>query len=284
MRRARPPTVSTSPPWPTRRTWNSTDQIPQRAVDDGSIGRFGTIDPTDGGESQPLQPVGGVAAVGRDDSSRAASLYAIRSKLEPVLELHLLPRRSGERRPVRAGREARVVFGGDASQTWLMHWGERHDAGTRSACSCAATGSSPVGLYNSAARQRLSTTREDQVTVGKRRAVRVQNAIEWSTWFRTIAGLRADYFRFDVVERQPRELGQGERHDRLAEAVDRSSDRGRTPSTSSTGGRDSTATTRAAPRSRSIPRPASRRERGRSAGAHRRATRLGLRTPDPAER
>ena len=34
-----------------RGTWNSTDQIPRRAVTSGAIGRFGDIDPTDGGES-----------------------------------------------------------------------------------------------------------------------------------------------------------------------------------------------------------------------------------------
>ena len=32
--------------------WNSTDQIPKRAVDSGRIDRFGLIDPTDGGDSQ----------------------------------------------------------------------------------------------------------------------------------------------------------------------------------------------------------------------------------------
>ena len=31
--------------------WNATDQIPARAVEDGRIGRFGLVDPTDGGES-----------------------------------------------------------------------------------------------------------------------------------------------------------------------------------------------------------------------------------------
>jgi len=31
--------------------WNATDQIPQRAVDQGLISRFGAIDPTDGGAS-----------------------------------------------------------------------------------------------------------------------------------------------------------------------------------------------------------------------------------------
>ena len=32
--------------------WNSTDQIPKRAVEAGSLSRFGTVDPSDGGESQ----------------------------------------------------------------------------------------------------------------------------------------------------------------------------------------------------------------------------------------
>ncbi len=31
--------------------WKSTDQIPLRAVQDGAIGRFGFVDPTDGGET-----------------------------------------------------------------------------------------------------------------------------------------------------------------------------------------------------------------------------------------
>ena len=31
--------------------WNSTDQVAQRAIDQGLIGRFGTLDPTDGGVS-----------------------------------------------------------------------------------------------------------------------------------------------------------------------------------------------------------------------------------------
>ena len=39
--------------------WNATDQIPQRAVDSGLIGRFGSLDPTSGGNTRALQPVGG---------------------------------------------------------------------------------------------------------------------------------------------------------------------------------------------------------------------------------
>ena len=31
--------------------WNATDQIPQRAIDEGRISRFGNIDPSDGGRT-----------------------------------------------------------------------------------------------------------------------------------------------------------------------------------------------------------------------------------------
>jgi hypothetical protein len=34
-----------------RATWNSTDQVPQRALDAGVINRFGALDPSDGGET-----------------------------------------------------------------------------------------------------------------------------------------------------------------------------------------------------------------------------------------
>ena len=34
-----------------RSRWNSTDQVPRRAVENGSLNRFGTIDPSDGGDS-----------------------------------------------------------------------------------------------------------------------------------------------------------------------------------------------------------------------------------------
>ena len=42
--------------------WNATNQIPERAVAEGLIGRFGTLNPTDGGDtgrfslSGPLEP------------------------------------------------------------------------------------------------------------------------------------------------------------------------------------------------------------------------------------
>ena len=34
--------------------WNATDQVPRRAVESGLIGRFGTLDTSDGGETHRL--------------------------------------------------------------------------------------------------------------------------------------------------------------------------------------------------------------------------------------
>ena len=41
--------------------WNSTDQIPSRAIASGEIGLFGALDPSDG-EIQPLLAVGALGA------------------------------------------------------------------------------------------------------------------------------------------------------------------------------------------------------------------------------
>ena len=45
--------------------WTSTDQVAQRAIDDGVIGRFGTLDPTDGGNSSRYSLSGRVSATER---------------------------------------------------------------------------------------------------------------------------------------------------------------------------------------------------------------------------
>jgi hypothetical protein len=185
-------------------TWNSTDQIPQRAVDDGRVGVFGAIDPTDGGESSRYS-LSGEWRQSEGNVSRAASLYAIKSKLNLFSNFtYFLDD------PVNGDQfeqaESRVVLGGDASQTWLTHWGERPVWNTLG-LQLRRDRMTPVALYGTAARQRLSTTREDQVTIGTA-SLYASSTIEWSPWFRTVAGLRADYFRFDVSSDNPENSGK----------------------------------------------------------------------------
>ena len=108
-----------SPRWATRPNWNATDQIPQRAVDAGLIGRFGAIDPSDGGRTARY-------SLSYDTERRFADgvLEARRLRdplaARPLFRLHLLPRapdrpRAGRnrRRPVPAVRAADGLRAGD---------------------------------------------------------------------------------------------------------------------------------------------------------------------------
>ena len=103
----------------------------------------------------------------------------------------------------------------------------------------------PVGLYSTLRRDRLSTTREDDVTEGSA-GIYGQNDTQWNDWFRSVLGLRYDRYRFKVDSEHSRELGRRDgRHLRRPRRRS-SSARGRRPNTSSTRATASTATTRAA--------------------------------------
>ena len=60
--------------------WNSTDQVAQRAIDQGLIGRFGSLDPTDGGTSSRVSLSSNWARSGEYGQSKV-SAYVIRSSL-----------------------------------------------------------------------------------------------------------------------------------------------------------------------------------------------------------
>ncbi|MDB5749562.1 MAG: TonB-dependent receptor, partial [Massilia sp.] len=64
-----------------RAKWNATDQIPRRAVDNGTLSRFDAVDPTDGGQSHRYSLSGGWR---RSDaaSSDAINAYLIHNKLD----------------------------------------------------------------------------------------------------------------------------------------------------------------------------------------------------------
>ena len=172
--------------------WNATDQIPQRAVDDGRIGRFGAIDPTDGGRTErySLSFDDGAAL---DDGELRLNAYAIRSKLEPVLQLHLLPRRPGRTatsssRPSSARSTAwRRAEPGTCSSAASTR-------STPSACRCATTGSTRSACTRTAAR---AAPLDDAGERGARDAASAstpRTRPQWTPWFRSVAGVRADRF------------------------------------------------------------------------------------------
>jgi hypothetical protein len=60
--------------------WNSTDQVAQRAIDQGAIGRFGSLDPTDGGVSSRFSLSSNWAQSGEYGQSKI-NAYVINSSL-----------------------------------------------------------------------------------------------------------------------------------------------------------------------------------------------------------
>ncbi len=174
--------------------WNSTDQIPLRAVTEGLIDYFGAVDPTDGGSSNRIS-LSGEWRESEGNVSRAANVYAIWSRLNLFSNFTFFLDN-----PVNGDQfeqaEQRFVLGGEASQTWLTEWGGRPVANTVG-LQVRRDRLDPVGLYATEARQRLSTTREDHVTV-LNPGIYFSNSLEWTNWFRTLAGLRWDYFQFDI--------------------------------------------------------------------------------------
>lgn len=169
--------------------WFSTDQIAQRAVDQGLIGRFGNLDDTDGGDTSRFSLSGRWARRDGDTATRI-SAYAIRSQLnlynnftyfldDPVNgdQFHQM-----DKRTVAGGRVAQIYYG-----TILNGVKTETEVGVQ-----ARYDDIRVGLFKTRAREQISTVREDGVqefavgTYG-------QSTIRWTPWFRSIAGLRGDW-------------------------------------------------------------------------------------------
>jgi outer membrane receptor protein involved in Fe transport len=103
--------------------------------------------------------------------------------------------------------EDRVVAGGRVSYRRLGSFFDRH---TESAVGVQLRRDwlSPVGLYHTVARRRLSTTREDhvgQTMVG----LYAQSEVEWTRTLRTTFGLRTDLYHYDVTSSTPENSGSG---------------------------------------------------------------------------
>ena len=189
--------------------WNSTDQIPRRAVDAGLIDRFGAVDPSDGGQSNRYSLSGEWRSAGKD-TSRAVSFYAIKSRVQLFSNFtYFLDD------PVKGDQfeqaEKRLTLGAQASQTWSTSFAGLSMSNTLG-LQLRRDRVDPVALYSTVTRQRLSTTREDDVTVFSAGPY-FSNTVEWAPWFRTVAGVRADFVRFDVDSNNP--LNSGKRNDAI---------------------------------------------------------------------
>ncbi|HKA60702.1 MAG TPA: TonB-dependent receptor [Gemmatimonadales bacterium] len=185
-------------------TWTSSDQIPLRAVQAGVISRFGAIDPTDGGSTDRFSLSGSWRHSG-ERSMQEVQLYGIASSLSLFsnFEYRLTDTTRGDQFNQ---RERRLVLGGEATHKQeLTAAGVSHlwTAGVQTRYDVL----SPVGLYRTEARQRLSTVRQDDVrewTSG----VFLKAESRWTPWLRSVLGVRGDAYHFDVTSDLPANSGQ----------------------------------------------------------------------------
>ena len=177
-----------------RATWNSTDQIPQRAVSEGLIGRFGGFDATDGGDAYRYSASIEWQRTHGSGSTHVTG-YAIASDLNLFSNFTFFLNDHGHGDQFQQA-DHRYVTGGRVSHRRISRWGSREVQNTVGV-QVRNDDIPDVSLSRTEARRLLQTIRQDRV-VETSGAVYAQNEVVWTRWLRTLAGLRADAYRFDV--------------------------------------------------------------------------------------
>jgi TonB-dependent receptor-like protein/carboxypeptidase family protein len=183
--------------------WNSTDQVPDRAVTSGLISRFGSIDATNGGRTARYSLVGDYQRTS-DSTLTRVTVFASKYRLNLFSNFTY-----ALNDPVHGDQfeqaDRRWVTGGRVSQTHKMRWGNRLGENT-TGVQVRIDDIPVVGLYHTEGRARISTTRQDAVTQTSVGAF-AENELRWLPWLRTTAGIRLDGYRFDVRADDPANSG-----------------------------------------------------------------------------
>jgi len=185
--------------------WNATDQVAQRAIDQGLISRFGSLDPTDGGTSSRFSLSTNWAQSSEFGQSKA-NAYVIRSSLQLFNNFtYFLDD------PVNGDQfsqtDRRTVYGFDASHAFDVRFAGV-EMQTRVGLQTRAD-DIDVGLFKTLQRQTLSTVREDRVQEGSV-GLWADTTARWTDWLRTTVGIREDYFAGHVFSDTPQNSGDAQ--------------------------------------------------------------------------
>ena len=155
--------------------WNATDQVPRRAVDDGALDRFGSLDTSDGGDSYRYSGSFDWQRTANNASTRVTA-YGIAYDLNLFSnftyglddpdngdQFHQADHR------VRLGRAGQPSPGRAVGQPRLPEH--------RSACRSATTPSRTSGCYHTVRREPLETVRQDEVLQTSGGALRAERAV-----------------------------------------------------------------------------------------------------------
>ncbi|MDO9208377.1 MAG: TonB-dependent receptor [Sulfuricurvum sp.] len=175
--------------------WDATNHVPLRAIDSGIIGTYGSLDPSDGGNTHRYSLSG--EYIHRDNNGvTSANAYIIDYGLDLFSNFtyyldHPVEGDQFEQKDARTiigGNVGRVSLGSMLGLNSVQSYGFqlRHDAIRN------------VALYNTQNRVRFNTITSDQVNETNA-ALYYQNELTFSDNVRMIVGIRGDLVRFDVT-------------------------------------------------------------------------------------
>ena len=183
--------------------WNSADQIPERAVSQGLIDELGSIDRNLGGETTRLSLSAGLGW-GDQEANTNFSAYVIDYELNLWSNFTYLlddPEFGDQFEQV----DDRIIYGAG----WESQWKSQSPAGAlqhRGGAQFRHDDIDEVGLYRTVERSRRSTVRSDAVDVT---SLGLYYELEWqmAPRWRSVFGLRGDYYWFDVSADNPANSG-----------------------------------------------------------------------------
>ena len=166
--------------------WIATEEVPERAIDDGEISRYGTLAPTDGGRTGRYS-LSGEWARADEATSTHANAYVIR------YGLNLFSTPSGLQQSQHEQVDQRTTWGGGLKNAW--HLGSQlFDSDLTIGAGLRQDRIPKVGLYETVNRERASTVRQDVVIETATNAF-TDMRTQWTPWFRSVVGLRFDNIR-----------------------------------------------------------------------------------------
>ena len=181
--------------------WNATDQIPQRAFLTGDLGRYGSVDPSVGGETSRFNLIGTLSGENTTHQAFLTS-YSLNLFGNPTYFLN---------DPINGDQieqeDARWIFGGRVDNSRDLEW-SNHEVVFRTGADLRFDAISDVNLFLTSDRDRLSAIRTDSVdelSIGAYADVEVS----WSDKLRTSVGLRADQYSWDVTSLRAANSGSG---------------------------------------------------------------------------
>ena len=174
-------------------SWHSTDQIPARAVLDGSVDRFGGIDPTDGGDTQRYSLSARWNRSDKDSAAKVEGYFVYQTlNLYNNFTYFLNDPENGDQFQQSDKRKLMGINASHLVRHDLMGFRSESTIGTQIRYDDIS-----LGLFNTVQRTPTGTIRADHVSESSA-GLYAKNMTAWTDWFRATLGVRGDFYAISV--------------------------------------------------------------------------------------